>query len=116
VPREAARREVREEIGLDIEPGDLLAVDWVSSAGDFTEVVAFLFDGGVLTSTEIDRIVLESSEARSCRFVPLADAESILDSGQFARLIAAHSAGPAGATAYLENGHPVQRSDRTGAQ
>jgi len=59
-PREAARREVREEFGLDIEPGDLLAVDWVSRADDFTEVIAILFDGGVLTSTDIDQIVLES--------------------------------------------------------
>jgi len=115
-PREAARREVREEIGLDIEPGDLLAVDWISRAGDFTEVVAFLFDGGILTSTDIDQIVLDPSEARSCRFVSLADAGSLLDSGQFARLIAAHSAGNTGATAYLENGHPVQPSDRTDAQ
>jgi len=45
-PRLAARREVQEEIGLSVEPGDLLAVDRISQVGDFTEVVAFLFDGG----------------------------------------------------------------------
>ncbi len=32
-PREAARRETREEIGLDVEPGALLAVDWVRGPG-----------------------------------------------------------------------------------
>lgn len=106
-PRETARREVIEEIGLDIEPGHLLAVDWIRRSGEFTEVVAFLFDGGVLGSLEIGRIVLDPSEAQRCRFVSLAEAGSLLDIGQFARLMAANSAKKAGSTAYLENGHPM---------
>lgn len=109
-PREAARREVREETGLDIEPGDLLAVDWIPRSGDFTEVVAFLFDGGVLTSSEIDLAVLDPTEAHSCRFVSLDAAGSLLDSGQFARLVAAYTSSPSGSTTYLEEGHPVPPS------
>jgi 8-oxo-dGTP diphosphatase len=106
-PREAARREVIEEIGLDIEPGELLAIDWIPRSGDFTEALALLFDGGVLSTLEISRIVLDPSEAQSCQFVSLPEAELLLDSGQFARLVAANSAKEAGSTAYLENGHPV---------
>jgi len=106
-PREAARREVIEEIGLDIEPGDLLAVDWIRRNGEFTEVVAFLFDGGILSPLALGRIVLDASEARSCRFVSLADAGSLLDSGQFARIVAASAAKQTGSTAYLEDGRPV---------
>ncbi len=32
-PRQGARRETLEEIGLDVAPGRLLAVDWVPGAG-----------------------------------------------------------------------------------
>ncbi len=71
-PWRAAQREVQEEIGLDIEPGRLLAVDWKPREGDFTEVVALLFDGGTLTAQDIDRILLDPSEVRGYRFVELA--------------------------------------------
>jgi len=60
--RRAVQREVLEEIGLDIELGRLLVVDWKPRDGDFTEVVALLFDGGTLTAWDIDRIVTDPSE------------------------------------------------------
>lgn len=40
-PWTAARREVPEELGLELNPGRLLAVDWIARIGDLTEVVAF---------------------------------------------------------------------------
>jgi 8-oxo-dGTP diphosphatase len=43
----AAQREVHEEIGLDIEPGELLVVDWRPRDGDFTEVVAMFSTAGL---------------------------------------------------------------------
>lgn len=100
-PRVAARREVLEELGLVIEPGALLAVDWIARAGEFTEVVAFLFDGGVLRSADIDLITLDPAEARRFRFATLAEAESLLDPEQFARVVATRGSS---ATVYLENG------------
>lgn len=108
-PRRAAQREVEEELGLNVEPGALIAVDWLSRDGDFTEVVAFLFDGGVLTPTEIDRIVVEPSEIRSYKFVEREEAARLLDLEQFARVDAGLKAGTAAATAYLENGASPER-------
>lgn len=105
-PRRAAQREVREELGLDMEPGELIAVDWISRNGDFTELVAFLFDGGVLTPTEIDQIVVDPSEVRGYRFVSLDEAGRLLDAEQFARVVTALTAGPSASTVYLENGYP----------
>jgi 8-oxo-dGTP pyrophosphatase MutT (NUDIX family) len=100
-PRQAAQREVQEELGLVVEPGALLAVEWVPQLGDFTEVVAFIFDGGVLTPSDIDRFALDPTEASTFRFVPLTDAEHLLESNQYARVTAALNAST---TAYLENG------------
>jgi len=85
-PWRAAQREVREEVGLDIEPGDLLVVDWKSRDGDFTEVVALLFDGGHLATREIDAMVVDPSEVRGYRFVELEEAEKLLDAELFARV------------------------------
>ena len=103
-PRLAAQREVREEIGLPVEPGDLLAVDWISHSGDFTEIVAFLFDGGVLSPADIDRIVIDPAEVKSFRFATLAEAEQLLDAEQFSRVVAALKT--RGSATYLENGSP----------
>ena len=36
-PRRSAQREVMEELSLQIEPGALLAVDWTSRRGDWSE-------------------------------------------------------------------------------
>ena len=85
-PRLAVRREVLEEIGLDLEPGPLLAVDWKPRDGDVTEVVALLFDGGTLTAQDVDRIVTDPSEVRAYRFVELDEAALLLDDELFARV------------------------------
>ena len=105
-PRLAAQREVLEEIGLIVEPGDLLAVDWLSRSGDLTEIVAFLFDGGVLAPADIDRIVIEPTEVSCFRFVTLDEAERLLDAEQFARVAAGLKTRRSAATVYLENGFP----------
>ena len=105
-PRHAARREVLEEVGLTVDPGELLAVDWVPQSGDFTEIVAFLFDGGVLTPTDIARIVTQPAEVSSFRFATLDEAERLLDPEQFARVAAGLKWLGTAQTTYLENGVP----------
>lgn len=60
-PRAAARREVLEELGLDLAPGRLLAVNWSHKAGRPARI-RFLYDGGVLTASALDRIRLPPTE------------------------------------------------------
>jgi hypothetical protein len=79
-------------------------VDWVPQTGDFTEIVAFLFDGGLLEPSDIDRIVLQPTEAKSCRFVTLDEAEHLLGPEQFARVAAGLAIRGTTETVYLENG------------
>ena len=47
-PQLAARRELREELGVDLPLGGLLCVDWVSPHGPWDDSLMFVFDRGVL--------------------------------------------------------------------
>jgi len=110
-PRLAVRREVLEEIGLDLVPGPLLAVDWKPRDGDVTEVVALLFDGGTLTAQDVDRIVTDPSEVRGYRFVELDEAALLLDDELFARVSIGLAARAGGRVEFLENGLPAWRAE-----
>jgi ADP-ribose pyrophosphatase YjhB (NUDIX family) len=64
-PVDAARREIAEELGLDITVGQLLTID---SSGDRSPILAFIFDGGVLTAAEAERIRFVDNEIDETRF------------------------------------------------
>ncbi|WP_327265412.1 NUDIX hydrolase [Streptomyces sp. NBC_01232] len=68
IPRAGARREVHEELGLDLAPGRLLAVNWSHKAGRPARI-RFLYDGGVLDAPVLDRIRLDPTELRQWRTV-----------------------------------------------
>src|SRR5229473_7540117 len=61
-PQTACRREVAEELGLDRPVGRVLAVDWVPSRPGRPEGLVVVYDGGVLTATDIGAITLEDGE------------------------------------------------------
>jgi 8-oxo-dGTP pyrophosphatase MutT (NUDIX family) len=66
-PTEAARRETKEEIGLDIQPGFLLAVGWERATGHGKPL--FIFDGGILEPTSFELISLQQNELVAVEFV-----------------------------------------------
>lgn len=106
-PRQGARRETAEEIGLDIELGRLLAVDWVHGVGR-PPLVAYLYDGGVLAEDDVKAIRLQEEELLSWRFVPRDELTGYLPSELRLRVLAALDAlAEAVGTAELENGHRV---------
>jgi 8-oxo-dGTP diphosphatase len=47
-PAAALHRELKEELGIDLDTGPLLCVDWVPPHGPWDDLLAFVFDGGVL--------------------------------------------------------------------
>ncbi|MEU6572428.1 NUDIX hydrolase [Streptomyces sp. NPDC046805] len=106
-PRQGARRETAEEIGLDRELGRLLAVDWVHGTAR-PPLVAYLYDGGVLGDDDFKAIRLQEEELLSWRLVPRADLPTYLPDALGRRVQAAldvltQDTG----TAELENGHRV---------
>ncbi|MBT3153210.1 NUDIX hydrolase [Streptomyces sp. CHD11] len=106
-PREAARRETAEEIGLDRPLGRLLTVDWVKGPGR-PPLVAYLYDGGVLGADELAAIRLQESELLSWRLVPREDVTEYLRDSLGRRLLAALDALAEGSgTVELEDGYRV---------
>ncbi|MEU5593149.1 NUDIX hydrolase [Streptomyces sp. NPDC020298] len=106
-PRQGARRETLEEIGLDVELGRLLAVDWVHGTGR-PPLVAYLYDGGVLAEDEFKAIRLQEEELLSWRLVPREELAAHLPGSSGRRVLAGLDVLAEGVgTAELENGHRV---------
>ena len=99
-PHIGCRREVSEEIGLDIEPGPLLVIGWMAPDGVRTRpIVHFVFDGGVLADDAPIR--LQESELDDYRFVDAGDLARYLPPFISARVAAAVRGRGTGATVYL---------------
>lgn len=73
-PRTAARREGREELGLDIEPGALLLVAHSAFPDPIGDGLSFLYDGGRLA--EGAEVVLQEEELTEWKFLAVEDFES----------------------------------------
>src|SRR5262245_30436201 len=74
-PYDAARREVKEELGLTVAPGRLLVVDWVPPRPARTEGVMFVYDGGTLRPESTAAIRLPAGELRSWLWCAIDDAQ-----------------------------------------
>ncbi|MGX1564110.1 NUDIX domain-containing protein [Streptomyces sp. NPDC055506] len=106
-PRQGARRETAEEIGLDRELGPLLAVDWVHGPGR-PPLVAYLYDGGVLGEDTLKTIRLQEEELLSWRLVPREELTEYLPGALGRRVLTALDVLADGSgTAELENGDRV---------
>ena len=103
-PYLGATREVTEELGLDVVPGQLLVVDWVPLSSERTEGMMFIFDGGTLDQALAATIQLPADELRSWAWHTMDEAVARLTPLLHRRLVAALLAERRGMTLYLENG------------
>ncbi|MFE2227176.1 NUDIX domain-containing protein [Streptomyces kronopolitis] len=111
-PRQAARRETAEEIGLDVVPGALLAVDWVRGTGR-PPLVSYLYDGGVLDAGRLAAIRLQQEELLSWRLVHWDEAQTLVNRELALRIGAALKALADGrGPAELEDGVPPAPAGR----
>lgn len=63
-PRRCAQREVTEELGLDVEVGRVLAIDWMPSSAVRSAPmgVHFVFDAGVIPRAQLEATVVPQVE------------------------------------------------------
>jgi ADP-ribose pyrophosphatase YjhB (NUDIX family) len=105
-PRAAARREVREELGLEREIGSLLVMDWVSAVPPRTEGLVFVYDGGRLADAEARAILLGRAEVNAYGFVDIDGAVGLASERLERRIVAALQARRARRAVELEDGRP----------
>ncbi|GAA2272172.1 hypothetical protein GCM10010430_67710 [Kitasatospora cystarginea] len=95
MPRAAARRETREELGWEREPGRLLALDW-SAGPDGSVAMVYVFDGGEVTAELLGRITLPPEELVDWGMFTAAEAREVLSEQARCRLEAALAVRAAG--------------------
>lgn len=103
-PLAACRREVREEIGLDLVVGALLVVDWIPDRGVWGDGLAFVFDGGTLPEETCAALRPTDPELRGLHFLHLADAADLVRPSMVRRLEQALAASVDQRTRYTEFG------------
>jgi 8-oxo-dGTP diphosphatase len=104
-PWEACRREVAEEVGLEVSEGRLVAVDFLRPKGSKPGGMRFLFDCGALGEHELGAIRLQEEELSEYRLVKPVTALELL-SGPLRRRVGA-ALESRGQCVYLEDGRTV---------
>lgn len=105
-PHLACQREVAEEVGLQVTPGALLAVNFIPAWGAQRKpIMYFMFDCG---TAHPDNIVLQDSELTAYQFRQVQSDDFTINHHVLACLIGGLAARRSGITAYLP-GRPVTR-------
>jgi ADP-ribose pyrophosphatase YjhB (NUDIX family) len=102
-PKQCCLREVLEEIGLDREIGPLLTIDYNSQVDTKTESLMFVFDGGVLSESEIGTIQIQEAELCNFAFFAQDNLPEALTITLKSRVLAACKQRSANSGIYLEN-------------
>jgi 8-oxo-dGTP pyrophosphatase MutT (NUDIX family) len=106
-PKAACRREVAEEIGLDLAIGRLLVVDWLPSQGVWGDALNLIFDGGVIDTSTLAAAAAHDDELDGVALLHLDEASTRLRPSQTRRLQSAISALAEAQPRYLEFGRPA---------
>lgn len=106
-PRTAALRELREELGFDAPVGRLLCLEHRGADAGRPDLVLFVFDGGVFSDLEIERIRLPMDELSECRFVAVEDIPEFCPERLANRVQHAVRALEVNQTVYLEDGQVI---------
>lgn len=106
-PLEAARREVREELGIELGEAKLLVVDWVTPHDPWDDLLMFVFDGGTLGEREYAALSLPGGELREMRFCAPEQARTLLSPRAWPRVEQALVSVRTGVPVYLHDGRRI---------
>ena len=85
-PRGAAIREVAEELGIDVQLGELLAIDWLPPYLGWDDALELIFDGGQLAEEQVAAMTLQPSEIAAVHWREPDEAYPLLRPGAARRL------------------------------
>jgi 8-oxo-dGTP pyrophosphatase MutT (NUDIX family) len=102
-PREAAAREVQEELGISPPIGRLLVTDWAPNQSEGDKIL-FIFDGGVLSDEHRSKIQLAPDELTAYDFHDVAEIHELTIARLARRIVHGHEAHRDGSSRYLEHG------------
>jgi 8-oxo-dGTP pyrophosphatase MutT (NUDIX family) len=103
-PLTGALREVSEEIALSLTSDDvrLVGVYYGHQRGFFADTLKFIYYGGILSSEQIEKLVLQTEELDEMRFVSPEEALTLLTNSMRKSLMPSIEAIPSGTVAYIE--------------
>ena len=104
-PLAAAVREVREELGADLEVTDLLVLDWAPHPAEGDKLLV-IFRGGTLNPADVDQLRLDPSELTDAQFFDVSELPRLMPD-RLARRVAEAAQHNAGT--YLEHGRAATR-------
>lgn len=103
-PDDAACRELREELALDLTLHGLLVIDWVPPHGPWDDQLAFIFNGGTLNPEQTAALHPDHHELTELAFIPSDEALPRLGERLRRRLHAALESLQGGSPVYMRNG------------
>ncbi|MFB7470097.1 NUDIX domain-containing protein [Kitasatospora sp. NPDC056184] len=106
-PEAAARRELREELGLEIVTRALLVVEWVPPHGPWDDQLAFILDGGEITTDQANALRPHDAELTEAAMLAPAEARHLLRTRLLPRYDAALAALKDGQPRYLNDGRAL---------
>jgi 8-oxo-dGTP pyrophosphatase MutT (NUDIX family) len=106
-PREAAGREVLEELGLRLPMGRLVLADWLPPWGGWDDAMCLVFDGGVHPVSVLDGVVLQAREIRETAFCTSDTVHARAADYTARRVDAALSAVDGSGAIFTESGRPI---------
>lgn len=104
-PHVAASRELKEELGIEIEVGRLLVIDWVSPHGPWDDLLSLVFDSSQLTAEQISTIQFRDAEISAFEFCDRGQVEKRLRPYVWRRISVALDAQETMQTHYLVDGY-----------
>lgn len=104
-PLAAALREVREELGADLEVTDLLVLDWAPHPAEGDKLLV-IFRGGILDAASMGQLRLDPSEIMEARFFDVEELPDLMP-GRLARRVTEAAQNQTGT--YLEHGRAAAR-------
>jgi 8-oxo-dGTP pyrophosphatase MutT (NUDIX family) len=104
-PSHCVVREVREELGVEVRPQGLLAVNWLPPWRGWTDATVFVFDLGIAADDLLSRTALQPREIRAVHWVGEEELEERV--APYNQRLLAFLSTYSGPTAYLEDGLPA---------